>query len=70
MCPSCGSCDYACNLIDEAPYRSAALAAAELRRLGDRGSVVEILSRLAGVRIANFLRLRWRCLSCGVTYND
>ena len=71
-CPNCG-CDAAnaeSNLIDEAPFRQAARSAKMLRALGHTGAVIDVLSRLAAVRIQNFLRPRWRCQECGVSYDD
>ncbi|HEV7659321.1 MAG TPA: hypothetical protein VGO55_05700 [Allosphingosinicella sp.] len=40
-----------------------------LRQLGHTAAAADVLSRLAGVRIINFLRPRWSCEACGVTYD-
>lgn len=69
LCPCCGSDAYQSNLLDETPYREAARSASLLRRLGASQLAADLLVRLASVRIANFLRLRWRCLECGVTFH-
>jgi hypothetical protein len=69
MCPNCGSEECSSNLIDESPFRQAARGARMLRQLGHTAAAADVLSRLAGVRIINFLRPRWSCEACGVTYD-
>jgi hypothetical protein len=56
-------------LIDEAPFRAAARSAPMLRQLGHPGAAADVLTRLASVRIINFLRMKLSCLDCGVTYD-
>ncbi len=70
MCPNCGSDKCASNLIDEAPFRTAARSACMLRQFGHASAAADVLTRLASVRIINFLRLKLCCQACGVTYDD
>lgn len=69
MCPNCGSTNAASNLIDEAPFKKAAGSAGMLRQFGHMGAAADVLTRLASVRIINFLRMKWSCQDCGVTYD-
>jgi hypothetical protein len=41
-----------------------------LRQFGHSGAAADVLSRLASVRIINFLRMKWCCQACGVAYDD
>jgi hypothetical protein len=68
LCPQCGSTDCEDNRIDDALYREAAKEAPRLRYEGRIGEAVEVLTALYAIRIANFLRPRWRCV-CGVSFD-
>ncbi len=68
FCPHCGGTDYEDNRIDDAPYREAAKEAPRLRHEGRTGEAIEVLTELYAIRIANFLRPRWRCI-CGVSFD-
>lgn len=68
-CPNCGGGDYEDNRIDEALYREAAREAPRLRYEGCTDEAMEVLIALYAIRIANFLRPEWLCLSCGVTFD-
>lgn len=70
MCPNCGSDDYRSNLIDEKPFRQAARGAKMLRRLGHVGAAGDVLTRLASVKIINFLRMKWECSACGAQFDE
>lgn len=70
FCPNCGSDDYSSNRIDEHPFREAARSAKMLRRLGHLGAAADVLTRLAAVRIQNFLRCKHRCNACGVQFDE
>lgn len=70
MCPNCGSEDYKSNLIDEAPFKRAARGAKMLRALGHTGAAADVLTRLASVRIINFIRHRHECCACGATFDE
>ncbi|HEV7232909.1 MAG TPA: hypothetical protein VGN36_01590 [Sphingorhabdus sp.] len=70
MCPNCGSDDFKSNLIDEKPFREAARGAKLLRRLGHLGAAGDVLTRLASVRIINFLRHRYECNACGAQFDE
>ena len=70
MCPNCNSPDCVSNLINETPFRAAARRARMLRQLGQVGEAADVLTRLATIRIINFLRAQWRCVGCGVAYDD
>lgn len=70
MCPNCGSDDFRSNLIDEKPFREAAHEAKLLRRLGDVGAAGDVLTRLALVRIINFLRHAYECNACGAQFDE
>ena|ERR1700741_838576 len=68
LCPHCGGTDYEDNRIDDALYREAAKEAPRLRHEGLIGDAIEVLTALYAIRIANFLRPRWRC-ACGVSFD-
>lgn len=70
MCPNCGSDVCKSNRIPEEPFRQAARSATMLRRLGHLGAAGDVLTRLASVRIINFLRPAHECLTCGAHYDD
>lgn len=70
ICPNCGSDDYRSNLIPEQPFRQAARSAKMLRRLGHMGAAADVLTRLASVRIINFLRHRHECNACGAQFDE
>lgn len=70
MCPNCGSDEAKSNLIDETPFRQAARSAKMLRRFGHVGAAGDVLTRLASVRIINFLRARFECLGCGAQFDE
>lgn len=70
ICPNCGSDDHRSNLIDERSFRQAARGAKMLRRLGHMGAAADVLTRLASVRIINFLRHRYECNSCGAQFDE
>ena len=70
MCPNCGSDDYRSNRVDERPFRQAARGAKMLRRLGHLGAAADVLTRLAAVRIQNFLRCEHYCNACAVTFDE
>jgi rubrerythrin len=70
-CPHCGSDHYDDNRLDETRCREG--AATELSLLRFEGKIDEaekLLTALSKVHIRNFLRNRWRCLECGVTFDD
>lgn len=67
-CPHCGGTDYEDNRIDDAIYREAAREVPRLRHEGRVSEAIEVLTALYAVRIANFLRPRWRCI-CGVSFD-
>ena len=68
ICPHCGGTDCEDNRIDEALYREAAKEAPRLRHEGRIGDAIDVLTALYAIRIANFLRPRWRCV-CGVSFD-
>lgn len=70
LCPNCGSDSHKSNLIPEASFREAARSAKMLRKLGHLGAAADVLTRLAAVRIQNFLRCRFECRDCGATYDE
>jgi hypothetical protein len=70
MCPNCGSDEYKSNLIDEGPFRRAARGAKMLRALGHTSAAADVLSRLASVRIINFIRPRHECCACGAQFDE
>ena len=70
ICPNCGSDDYRSNLIDERSFREAARGAKMLRRLGHVGAAADVLTRLASVRIINFLRCSHLCNDCGAQFDE
>lgn len=70
MCPNCGSDEYSSNLIDEGPFRTAARGAKMLRGLGHMGAAADVLTRLASVRIINFLRHKFECGACGAQFDE
>lgn len=70
LCPNCGSHDYRSNLIDERPFREAARSAKMLRRLGHLGAAADVLTRLAAVRIQNFLRCKHHCNDCAAQFDE
>lgn len=72
MCPNpaCRSTSFESNLIDETPFTHAANGAHALRQVGHPLVAAGVLTALGGVRIANFLRKKWKCLSCGATFDD
>lgn len=70
VCPNCGSDEYTSNLIDERPFRRAARGAKMLRGLGHLGAAGDVLTRLASVRIINFLRMKWECSACGAQFDE
>lgn len=70
MCPNCGSDSFKSNLIPEAPFREAARGAKMLRRLGHLGAAADVLTRLAAVRIQNFLRCRFECQDCAAQFDE
>jgi transposase-like protein len=70
ICPNCGSDDHRSNLIDERPFRQAARGAKMLRRLGHMGAAGDVLTRLASVKIINFLRHRFECNACGSQFDE
>lgn len=69
-CPNCGSCQFESNLIEEAPYVMAAQSAPQLRYFGQSSDAAHVLSALSIVRIANFLRPRWRCTLCEAKFDE
>jgi hypothetical protein len=70
MCPNCGSDEFSSNLIDEGPFRLAARGAKMLRGLGHMGAAADVLTRLASVRIINFLRHKFECGACGAQFDE
>jgi len=70
LCPNCSSGDYRSNLIDERSFRMAARGAKMLRRLGHMGAAADVLTRLASVKIINFLRMKWECSACGAQFDE
>ena len=70
MCPNCGSDEAKSNLIDEAPFRKAARGAKMLRQFGHLVAAGDVLTRLASVRIINFLRMKWECCACGAQFDE
>jgi len=70
MCPNCSSNAFCSNLVDETPYRLAARSARMLRECGDIGAATDVLTGLASVRIVNFIRMRWRCETCGAQFDE
>lgn len=69
ICPHCGGSDHEDNRISERIYEMAAEDTARLRHEGRLREVVDILSALYAVRIANYVRHPWRCLDCGVRFD-
>ena len=70
MCPNCGSDEYTSNLIDEGPFRRAARGAKMLQALGHNGAAADVLTRLASVKIINFLRSKFECAACGAHFDE
>lgn len=68
-CPNCGSLECEDNRIDDRLYVEAAREAEQLRFEGNTQDAIEVLSALYAIYIVNFLRLRWHCLDCGVTFD-
>lgn len=69
ICPNCGSLEYEDNRINDRLYIEAAREAEQFRYDGKIDDAVEVLSALYAINIVNFLRLRWHCLDCGVTFD-
>ncbi len=71
-CPECGSSSrhHVSNRIDETPYLERAQLAPQFRHFGETSQAIKVLDDLSLVRIANFLRPQWRCLGCGVRFDD
>jgi hypothetical protein len=69
-CPNCGSDLYESNRIDEAPFLLAAQDAPQLRHFGQMDAAVLLISTLGLVRLKNFLRPEWICVSCGAQFDD
>ena len=70
ICPNCGSDDHRSNLIPEQTFRRAARSAKMLRQLGHTGAAADVLTRLASVRIINFIRHRYLCNSCAAEFDE
>jgi hypothetical protein len=69
FCPNCGSTECESNLLDIALYAEAAKEAPRLRHEGRIRDVIAVLSAYFARLIANFIRPRWRSVSCGVRYD-
>ena len=71
LCPNCGSADeFKSNLIDEGPFKRTARGAKMLRALGHSGAAADVLTRLASVKIINFLRMKWECCACAAQFDE
>ena len=70
LCPNCGSDDYRSNLVPEESFREAAGGASMLRRLGQLWAASDVLTRLASVKIINFLRHRFVCNACAAEFDE
>ena len=70
LCPNCGSASHKCNLIPEASFKRAARGAKMLRALGHTAASADVLTRLAAVKVINFIRPSRQCLDCGVTFDE
>ncbi len=70
MCPNCNSWAVESNLIDETPYRQMARSAKTLRVAGHTAVAADLLTSLASVKIINFIRARFKCASCGATFDE
>jgi ribosomal protein S27AE len=70
FCPNCGSYQCDDNRIDDRLYVEAAREAEQFRYDGNIDDAVEVLSALYAIQIINFLRLRWYCLKCGISFDD
>lgn len=68
-CPNCGGCDYEDNSLSEGLYVEAAKEAPRLRHEGRTDEAIDVLSALCTIRIVNFLRPQFLCLSCGVAFD-
>lgn len=69
VCPHCGASDYEDNRVSERLYAEAAKEAPRLRHEGRAAEAIEVLTALYAIRIANFIRPEWLCLTCGVTFD-
>lgn len=69
VCPNCGGTEYESNHIDISLYTEAAKEAPRLRQEGRIRDVIAVLSAYFSRLIINFIRLRWRCLHCGVRFD-
>jgi hypothetical protein len=69
FCPHCGGENYETNRADERLLIAAAQQAPRLRFEGKTDDAIEVLTALYALRIANFIKPEWRCLSCGVCYD-
>lgn len=69
ICPGCGASDYEDNRVDERIYMEAARDAHRLRHEGRNADAIDVLSALYAIRIVNFVRPHWLCLSCGAQFD-
>ncbi|MGA0546834.1 hypothetical protein ACO2Q1_16305 [Brevundimonas sp. VNH65] len=69
-CPNCGGSHVASNLIEEELFVEAAQHAGQLRHFGRPRIAAGLLGALSVVKIANFVRKRWRCLECGALFDE
>jgi|GEM_PF-2580648 len=68
-CPGCGGTEFEDNRLDERLLIEAAREAELMRFEGRIDDAAEVLTALYARRIVNFLRPRWRCTACGVTFD-
>jgi hypothetical protein len=69
FCPNCSGENYKTNRADERLLIAAAQEAPRLRFEGKTDDAIEVLTALYALRIANFIKPQWLCLSCGVTFD-
>lgn len=69
FCPCCGGTNFEDNRLSERLYAEAAKEAPRLRYEGRTDEVLELLTALWSIRIANFVRHQWRCNDCGGTFD-
>lgn len=69
LCPNCGGTEYESNRLEEALYVEAAKEAPRLRHEGKIEDAIELLTALHAIRIVNFLRPDFRCVSCQATFD-
>ena len=70
FCPNCHSAEREDCSTDERIFAEAARDVPQLIHEGQIRVAREILTALCAIRIANILKPRWLCRTCGARYYD